>query len=236
MSDNAPLREQAARRILNAMFYSGVSDKDAALIKEQNTQECQRALAYADAALPTDAVQPVDGVDREAVGPVVEIEMVSYETGFEQPAPSKWRVQIGECCADFETETAANNFRNAILALYATAPQYDQAAMDAFYGAGWSKMCAEAAVWVKPEHLSRLKDSSNPTDSIHAWREPPSTGFVALYATAPTAGSGWVMVPREPTEAMRKAGQAEWLESAGADPCHDVYRAMITAAPTVGEE
>ena len=42
---------------------------------------------------------------------------------------------------------------------------------------------------------------------------------------------GWKLVPIEPTDRMLSAGQSEWLESAGADPCFDVYRAMLAAAP-----
>lgn len=52
----------------------------------------------------------------DAVPPVEKIEMVQ---GFfpEEPADPMWRVQVSGICADFETETAANNFRNAILAV-----------------------------------------------------------------------------------------------------------------------
>lgn len=52
----------------------------------------------------------------DAVPPVQRIEMVK---GFfpEEPAEPEWRVEVSGFCADFPTETAANNFRNAILAL-----------------------------------------------------------------------------------------------------------------------
>lgn len=51
-----------------------------------------------------------------AMPPVERIEML---TGIfsDQPADPEWRVQVSGICADFATETAANNFRNAILAL-----------------------------------------------------------------------------------------------------------------------
>ena len=51
-----------------------------------------------------------------AVPPVERIEMVK---GFAltEPAEPMWRVQVSGICADFETETAAHNFREAILAL-----------------------------------------------------------------------------------------------------------------------
>lgn len=55
---------------------------------------------------------------REAVAPVERIECVSFERGFEEATEPVWRVRVGEYCADFEAETAANNFRGAILALF----------------------------------------------------------------------------------------------------------------------
>lgn len=51
--------------------------------------------------------------------------------------------------------------------------------------------------------------------------------------TAILAPDALRLVPVEPTEAMLKAGQAEWLESGGGDPSHDVYRAMLAASPAV---
>jgi hypothetical protein len=50
--------------------------------------------------------------------PVERIEMVNYETGFQTPADPMWRVEVSGYCADFETETAANNFHAAIAALH----------------------------------------------------------------------------------------------------------------------
>ncbi len=44
-----------------------------------------------------------------------EVECVSYERGFPEPAPSIWRIEVGGYCADFQTETAAANFANAIV-------------------------------------------------------------------------------------------------------------------------
>lgn len=79
-------------------------------------------------------------------------------------------------------------------------PRYDQAAMDKFYGAGWAAMCAEAAVWVKPDHLRRLQNPSDPLDSVHAWAKPPATGFVALYATPSQPDTGDVAALREALE------------------------------------
>ena len=50
-------------------------------------------------------------------------------------------------------------------------------------------------------------------------------------ATDPAVNGGWKLVPVEPTKEMLEAGQTEWLDSAGADPSFDVYRAMLAAAP-----
>ena len=48
---------------------------------------------------------------------VERVEMVNYESGYEQPAEPIWRVVVGGYCADFETESAARNFAGAIAAL-----------------------------------------------------------------------------------------------------------------------
>lgn len=45
---------------------------------------------------------------------VERVECVSFESGFEELADPIWRVEVGGICADFETETAANNYANAI--------------------------------------------------------------------------------------------------------------------------
>ena len=41
---------------------------------------------------------------------------------------------------------------------------------------------------------------------------------------------GYALVPIGPTEEMLAAGQQEWLDSAGADPSFDIYRAMLAAS------
>ena len=41
--------------------------------------------------------------------------VVSYASGYEETAEPIWRIAIDGYCADFETETAANNFRAAML-------------------------------------------------------------------------------------------------------------------------
>lgn len=55
--------------------------------------------------------------DREAVAPVQRIECVKMVDCLEVEAEPLWRIEIDGYCADFETETGANNFRNAILSL-----------------------------------------------------------------------------------------------------------------------
>lgn len=57
---------------------------------------------------------------------VERVEMVNYESGYEQPAEPIWRVVVGGYCADFETESAARNFAGAIAAL-TPAPEAAQA-------------------------------------------------------------------------------------------------------------
>lgn len=52
----------------------------------------------------------------KAVPPVEKIEMVQGDY-LNEPADPVWRVQVSGFCADLPTETAANNFRNAILAI-----------------------------------------------------------------------------------------------------------------------
>lgn len=54
-------------------------------------------------------------------------------------------------------------------------------------------------------------------------------------STLPTSNipEGWKLVPTKPTQEMLEAGQTEWLDSGGADPSFDVYRAMLAAAPEV---
>lgn len=46
----------------------------------------------------------------------------------------------------------------------------------------------------------------------------------------PTPAEG-VVVPEVPTREMLAAGQEAWLDSAGADPSEEVYRAMLAARP-----
>lgn len=65
MTASASVVEAAARRILDLMFFGGVSDKEAAAHQKQNTEQWQRSKAYADAALNTPHSAEQDA--REAV-------------------------------------------------------------------------------------------------------------------------------------------------------------------------
>jgi Lar family restriction alleviation protein len=87
---------------------------DNELIATNNTLSEAKAAAQADyetrirsalVAHPGETAEPV-AVER--------IEMVDYSTGFQQPSEPMWRVEIDGYCADFETETAAQNYAGAI--------------------------------------------------------------------------------------------------------------------------
>jgi hypothetical protein len=81
--------------------------------------------------------------DGTALPPVKRIEMVDYSTGFEQSAAPQWRVEVSGICADFETETAANNFRNAIVDLITVQPQ-TPVITDEMVKAGAAAICCQA--------------------------------------------------------------------------------------------
>lgn len=174
ISAPAPLREtlklswDALSAMSDAFVKNGVHDgnKGRALrLYSAAVKSIEQSLS----ALPTDAVQPVGGVDREAVASIVDGGLIKW---FEE-------IQIEFPTGNLLPET----YRST----------------------------AEAS-----DALAKCR-----TDAI-----------LALYATAPTAGSGWVMVPREPTEAMIEAGlQAPHQAYEPAEP-GDVWSAMIAAAPT----
>lgn len=57
--------------------------------------------------------------------------------------------------------------------------------------------------------------------------------YEAYRKTAPVTPDGWQLVPKEPTEAMNKAGWAAMNEH---DAINPTYRAMLAAAPLQAEE
>lgn len=84
--------------------------------REMTSDEIATALAPFH-TLPPAPVQG-DGDLREAIPPVERIETVPVGHPFSDEATDPyWRVIVSGYCADFETETAANFFRDAILAL-----------------------------------------------------------------------------------------------------------------------
>ena len=85
-------------------------------------EEPQRLIAWS--FLPS-AIHPAPS--REAVI-VQRIECVTLRGGYEEPADPIWRIEIGGICADFDTQTHAENFAAAIRSLPSNAPSKDQAA------------------------------------------------------------------------------------------------------------
>ena len=73
-----------------------------------------------------------------------------------------------------------------------------------------------AADWI--EHLQAKSEAAE--------KERDATNAVAV-----SIPEGWKLVPIKPTIEMLRAGHSEWIESAGANPCFNVYRAMLAAAP-----
>lgn len=90
-------------------------------------------------------------------------------------------------------------------------------------------------------HIAVLKSMKDRTpvymgDAPKAQRyQECHAAFDAAIAILTTLASrtpeGMVMVPREPTEAMLKAGWQQW-EGGTADECSAIYRAMLSASPT----
>jgi len=69
-------------------------------------------------AKPENPRSEVPGVEWEkAIPPVQRIETVRQVEFWDEPAEPMWRVEVSGRCVDFETETRANYFRDAILAL-----------------------------------------------------------------------------------------------------------------------
>jgi hypothetical protein len=112
--------------------------------------------------------------------PVERIEMVNYETGFQTPADPIWRVEVSGYCADFETETAANNFHAAIAALHPS----DSPALEA--GAAVTNAHPIAWRW-KPRGAPPYRyeyGAEKPTGpSVHLFDVQPLFAALAIPAT-----------------------------------------------------
>ncbi|MFP8445458.1 hypothetical protein ACLH09_22280 [Citrobacter braakii] len=64
-------------------------------------------------------------------------------------------------------------------------------------------------------------------DEVGSWNNHMNTP-TAQAANSPVTPDGWQLVPKEPTEAMNKAG---WAAINGHDAINPTYRAMLAAAP-----
>lgn len=83
------------------------------------------------------------------------------------------------------------------------------------FEAWWQE--SRPSCWVTDWYANMLQDI--------AWR-----AWQAALAAQPAVPNGYKIVPVEPTPYMLAIGQIEWLDSAGADPSGDIYRAMIKSA------
>lgn len=88
-------------------------------------------------------------------------------------------------------------------------------------GLEWAAQLAEAN---HPQTGDWLYD--DPTELAKAIRKGPDMPFSD--GNSPVIPDGWQLVPKEPTEAMNKAGWAAMNEH---DAINPTYRAMLAAAP-----
>ncbi|EAR6367400.1 hypothetical protein DCU91_000998 [Salmonella enterica subsp. enterica] len=77
---------------------------------------------------------------------------------------------------------------------------------------------------VPPE---RPADSSN-GDDVEAWFDEGCRAAMLQAGNSPVTPDGWQLVPKEPTQAMNKAG---WDAMNEHDAINPTYRAMLAAAP-----
>ncbi|EAA6647923.1 hypothetical protein [Salmonella enterica] len=79
------------------------------------------------------------------------------------------------------------------------------------------------------ENTLPTEDVDRP-DVFLAWSAMPRAALKSILqaGNSPVIPDGWVMVPKEPTEAMNKAGWAAMNEH---DAINPTYRAMLAAAP-----
>jgi hypothetical protein len=83
-------------------------------LTEQPTEQQDQETSSANVAQTSQAGRAPEV--RAAVS-LEEVEMVDWSSGYQERADSIWRVTVDGYCADFQTETAATNFRNAIIQL-----------------------------------------------------------------------------------------------------------------------
>lgn len=83
---------------------------------------------------------------------------------------------------------------------------------------------------------------TNAPAAIRTWADmleqarPAPTADKAAALRATTGEGEWVMVPREPTEAMLRAGVDAAINAAPNRWCPPAYRAMLAAAPAPNKE
>ena len=130
---------------------------------------------------------------REAVI-VQRIECVTFQNGYEEPADPIWRIEIGGICADFDTQTHAENFATAIRSLPSNAPSLGEARLAEGEAVAWRYL--ERGEWkyvgglIKPQ-----PGNSYPVEPLYS--HPSHVQAEAGEAMKPTFGtpSGYVEVP-----------------------------------------
>jgi hypothetical protein len=96
---------------------------DAALLSRlpsaDRLAQCEASLSIYDAGHDSEYwLRNPSSASEEAAQEVPPVERIEMVQGiWSEPSDPEWRVMVSGYCADFATETAANNFRNAILAL-----------------------------------------------------------------------------------------------------------------------
>nr|WP_228758148.1 hypothetical protein [Citrobacter freundii] len=78
-----------------------------------------------------------------------------------------------------------------------------------------------------PQHAMQSFGNSEQLDEVGSWNNHMNTP-TAQAGNSPLTPDGWQLVPKEPTEAMNKAGWAAINEH---DAINPTYRAMLAAAP-----
>lgn len=121
---------------------------------------------------------------ESALPPVQRIEMVSGI--FSEEVAPMWRVMIDKYCIDFETETAANNVRNAILGLVSLA----QAAPDRGVQEALAQRLRDAAMTAQNDDLSKPKSEKRERHIIRIETILDAAEYLKETAVTPSPGAG----------------------------------------------
>ena len=111
----------------NDQFRETSAEKNARL-KAARLKRATESPAEPTAASPQSSAAPIS--DEQIA--VEMVECVSYEKGYEEDADPIWRIIIDGYCADFPSEGAATNFRNAIASAIRKAKAAVEAERDAY--------------------------------------------------------------------------------------------------------